>query len=136
MRTTETVTEKVIFGGIAITGSGDSTRVSQSNDVWRLRLSGSSSSRAWTQDPQPGAAPAARSEATAVLYDDCMFIFGGIAYDESGQGSPTDYNDLWSYDLSAQTWTRIRPSGSLPPKRFSHSADIIEGGLHCVLALC
>ncbi|KAL4154973.1 hypothetical protein PRNP1_007087 [Phytophthora ramorum] len=137
LHTNLTVSEFIVFGGLsilaaetdAITASAtNSVPVVQYNDVWRLSLTAKTPS--WRMDPAPPnseVVPDARSEAGIVIHNDALFMFGGIAYDEKGNEAPTDYNDLWRYDLGTYTWNKIEPAGNLqPPTRFSHSVAMLH----------
>ncbi|KAG1711719.1 hypothetical protein DVH05_008965 [Phytophthora capsici] len=131
------VNEFIIFGGLSLlaveTGnvtptSGNGVPVVQYNDIWRLSLTADTPK--WLKDPTPSnssSIPDARSEAGVVIHDDFLFMFGGIAYDEKGEDSPVDYNDLWSYDLSTYKWHKMEPTGNMqPPSRFSHSVALLH----------
>lgn len=99
---------------------------SELNDVWRL----STSSVAWTKDQvAPNATvPAARSEAIAIVNGDQLVIFGGIS--NAGSSAPTEFNDLWNYDLVSCDWTKISPNGAnTPPSRAAPAAGILKDGL-------
>lgn len=65
---------------------------------------------------QPQSAlPPARQDGT-IAFDskrNQLWLFGG--------SSPTNLNDLWRYDPQANTWTELRPAGSLPPARLGHT---------------
>ena len=51
-----------------------------------------------------------------------MYIFGGKC------GNSNKLNDLWSFNLSAQTWTQIRPVDEVVPEvRSGHSSCIYDG---------
>lgn len=43
-----------------------------------------------------------------ILVDDSMYVFGGFT------SSFSSFNDLWKFDLSARTWTRIGVQGKCP----------------------
>ena len=49
--------------------------------------------------------------------DGVMLVFGG---QDISQGSP--YGDLWAYQYSANTWTKLNPSGGGPGARIDHAA--------------
>jgi N-acetylneuraminic acid mutarotase len=70
----------------------------------------------WTQLSPSGTLPLAR--ASHSMANDSshglMIVFGGAG--ETGL-----YPDTWAYDPSANTWTELRPSGTLPSARASHS---------------
>jgi uncharacterized protein (TIGR03437 family) len=71
----------------------------------------------WRYDQLPvtGQAPPARIDGTISYDRDSanLFLFGGQANDT--------LNDLWSYSLSNQTWTKLQPTGTLPPSRLGHT---------------
>jgi N-acetylneuraminic acid mutarotase len=69
-----------------------------------------------------GPAPAGRGYHSAVWTGDAMLLFGGVG------GRFDFFDDLWSYDPRANTWTRLRPEGLRPTARFYQSAvwDPIE----------
>ncbi|DBA04785.1 TPA: hypothetical protein N0F65_004422, partial [Lagenidium giganteum] len=138
MHVNESMSEFVIFGGLSITSDSSTSRVSdnlnisQYNDVWRLRVPPNGTvaqDYAWTKDAlqKDATAPSVRSEAAAVLYNQRMYIFGGISYDDLGVQPPTNHNDLWSYDLVTGTWTEIVPvTDDRPTSRFSHSMTLFQ----------
>jgi hypothetical protein len=66
--------------------------------------------------------PAAREDHTWTADPD-----GAVAYLFGGRNGATVFDDLWSYDLAADTWTRVQPSGASPPPRFGHSAAWATG---------
>jgi N-acetylneuraminic acid mutarotase len=41
-----------------------------------------------------------------------VIVFGGVL-----SGSTSFLNDTWAYDPSANTWTELTPSGTLPSRR-------------------
>eukprot|EP00438_Fugacium_kawagutii_P006952 Skav203618 [mRNA] locus=scaffold935:772026:773708:- [translate_table: standard] len=56
-----------------------------------------------------------------------MLIFGGDLGPDIGPLVPKKYgNDLWSYDLKANQWIEIEPSGPVPEARQGHSAVCME----------
>lgn len=133
-----TVDELIVFGGLSLSSddssvvkSTDELPIVQYNEVWRLQLSTASDSLEWVMDPVSNAtgavSPNPRSEAGAVIYGNQMIVFGGIAYDDNIEKAPVNYNDLWSYDLSDCSWTKLTPVGSTrPPARFSHSTTLMR----------
>lgn len=138
LHTNSSVNEFIVFGGLSLstaknddgsTETWNSVPVMQYNDIWRLSLTDSTPK--WTMDPVLENAttdvPDARSEAGVVIYNDYLYMFGGIAYDEKGEEGPVDYNDLWRYDLGTYTWKKIEPAGiQQPPARFSHSVALLH----------
>jgi N-acetylneuraminic acid mutarotase len=63
-----------------------------------------------------GPAPAGRGYHSAVWTGDQMLLFGGVG------GRFDFFDDLWSYDPRANSWTRLRPEGLRPTARFYQSA--------------
>lgn len=100
----------VVFGG-ATPGLVD--------DVWSLSFAGGGT---WTALSPSGTAPSSR-EFTASLFDsprNRMILFGGYADD--GSGNQIDVNDLWSLAFTPSLkWTKLNPSGDLPPAVNSHA---------------
>ncbi|TYZ64264.1 hypothetical protein PybrP1_003129 [[Pythium] brassicae (nom. inval.)] len=149
LHSNDTVDELVVFGGLSISNdtsamlgtAADQLPILQFNDVWRLQLSSDAQTLEWTKDPASNssgvAAPTPRSEAGAVIYNDQMLIFGGIAYDSNVENAPADNNELWSYNLSSCAWTQLTPVGTArPSKRFSHSVTLMkeaDGTAHLVV---
>jgi hypothetical protein len=92
----------VIFGG------------SLHNDVWALSLAGTPT---WTQLHPTGTPPSGRIETTAV-YDpvrDRMLVCGG----DDGEY----LSDTWALTLGdSPKWSRLEPSGELPPGRIDATA--------------
>uniref|UniRef100_H3HC57 RING-type domain-containing protein n=1 Tax=Phytophthora ramorum TaxID=164328 RepID=H3HC57_PHYRM len=119
-----------VFGGISTNSIDEDVEY---NDTWKFDLVG----RQWTELPVGNKRPQNRFHhagvlhtnltAGIVIHNDALFMFGGIAYDEKGNEAPTDYNDLWRYDLGTYTWNKIEPAGNLqPPTRFSHSVAMLH----------
>jgi hypothetical protein len=99
-----TTDRTILFGG-----SGGDTKF---GDTWALDLT----SKTWTKIPETGGGPSAR-DYCQMVYDPVgndLLLFGGA--DDSG-----DRNDLWAFDVTSNTWTRLSPSGTLPPAREGHA---------------
>ena len=126
--------QMIVFGG------GDSSPSSHNlfNDTWSLKVSGSGQ---WTQLSPSGSVPQARQGQTAV-YDSAnsrMIVFGGAL----GFTSPCS-NETWVLSdansvAGTPAWTKLSPTGSLPPGRLWHTAIydpgsnrmIVFGGNNC-----
>lgn len=148
LHTNASVDEFVLFGGVSLAAmaasdgtttttttapvlsTGSSIPVAQYNDVWRLQLAADApnTTAQWIKDASSNdttgkLAPLPRSEAGIAIHNDQLLVFGGISYDP-----PQDHDDLWSYDLTTETWTQVvDSSGSAsPPSRFSHSVTMID----------
>ncbi|ORY84376.1 hypothetical protein BCR37DRAFT_336452, partial [Protomyces lactucae-debilis] len=61
-----------------------------------------------------------RSNHTAVVHADKLYIFGGLSDDKV-------HSDFWEYDPETETWFEIECSGYLPGPRHSHAAVVIDG---------
>jgi N-acetylneuraminic acid mutarotase len=44
-----------------------------------------------------------------------------------GRDRGTLFDDLWSYDLASDRWTRVDPSGDAPRARFGHTGTWVDG---------
>ena len=49
-----------------------------------------------------------------------------ILYRFGGNGGPHDYNDTWSFDISTRKWTELQCTGSIPSRRASHAAVLVD----------
>ena len=70
----------------------------------------------WTELHPEGSLPAPRT-LHAMTYDpdtNRLIMFGGLAYNAGA-------NDTQAYDPSANTWTNVHASGTLPSARWAHS---------------
>jgi hypothetical protein len=115
-----------IFGGKHVIGGANL------NDLWKYDIAANS----WTQLSPSGTPPSARLR-VMMVYDvaHALLVFGG-------QDASVYLNDLWKYDITADSWTQISPSGTLPHVRgdsnraFDHiNGDfIIFGGTSSDLA--
>jgi len=97
----------VLFGG--------STGWSEYNDIWTYDILNNT----WLTQPACSTAPSKR-DYTAMVYDKkdgVMILFGGDYYDAK--------KDTWTYDLSSNTWTEMRPSVS-PSGRMGHAMAFDE----------
>lgn len=83
-----------LFGGRATLSNGLTTSL---NDVWVYDIS----TRIWTPSISRGAAPAGRLHAASTIFNNELWIFGGLDY-----SSQLTYNDLWSFHLESHEWTQ------------------------------
>ncbi len=90
------VSNRAVFFGGVVPGSGFPQLTGATNETWRLdNANGLSGTPGWTRVTFGGAVPGARTMNSAV-YDsssDRMIIFGGGA-----DGGSTSYNDVWILD--------------------------------------
>ena len=88
---------------IAAAGLGLGLRLTESHNLW-------------TKLAQEGTRPPARL-GHSMVYDSSnglVVVFGGT-------GDNVAFNDTWTYDPSANTWTARNPSGTLPAARYNHT---------------
>lgn len=95
----------VVFGGLAHI---------RLNDVHLF----DTSTMTWSTVTPAGMLPLERSHHSAVLFGHHMVIFGGLA--DTGQR----LNDVHILDLDAMCWVQPLVSGTLPPPRLAHSAEV------------
>ncbi|XP_077492169.1 kelch domain-containing protein 3-like [Amblyomma americanum] len=90
----------------------------------------------WVCPQMRGVPPAGREGHSSFVYNGDLYIFGGY--------SPlldTFYADIHKYDPEISCWTELKPSGSGPSARWSHSCTItgervfVFGGVGPVAAL-
>lgn len=92
----------LVFGGRAATGD--------LNDIWSFDLT----SHTWTDvTPSNGSAPGARRTPNTVLDS-----IGNQMLMWSGQGGAGLFNDVWAFDLTAETWSEFTSTGSTPNIRY------------------
>ena len=77
----------------------------------------------WTriaQSDTSSATPVARSGHSCVVYENAMYLFGGLGEHR--------HNDLWKFDFETHSWTEIpgKDPSKLPSKRCKHSACVYE----------
>ncbi|CAG9331517.1 unnamed protein product [Blepharisma stoltei] len=97
----------VVFGGFA-----EGVR---SNTVYILNLSTQKWKRAQTDEE-----PSPRSNHSSVVYNHCLYIFGGS--DDEGE----KLCDLWKLDLRTYHWEKIIGHGQIPTGRSGHSAIVFK----------
>ncbi len=112
----------IIFGGKEGDVNGKQVVL---NDVWELDLR----NYEWNVIETSGTKPSKRHGGTAILYNEKqMFIFGGSTE------SYGKLNDVWMLNLTANEWSNIVCTGSVPPTlEFSSSVEyegqmVIFGG--------
>ena len=103
----------IMFGGF------DGITVA-SDDTWAY----DPSSNTWTNLKPAGTVPQVRY-AQAMAYDPStgkIVMFGGGAGGSVGADTPTVlFNDTWAYDPAANTWTELKPPGTVPSPRCGQS---------------
>ena len=100
----------ILFGGTSF--SGEETPLVDYDDTWAY----DSKSIKWTELHPSGDLPSGRG-GHAMVYDPegkQVILFGGGS-EASG------FNDTWSYDPAADSWTELAPAGKVPVARDGHS---------------
>ena len=86
----------------------------------------------WTSLRPGVAVPSARARHTLV-YDPgtgTTILFGGLV---GGDPPDTVFGDTWAYDPVANTWTELKPAGSLPSPRGGHAMAYDPVGKRMIL---
>jgi hypothetical protein len=103
----------LLFGGrTRATASGPYTNFA---DVWAFDFATSQ----WSQINTTGTAPTPRSNSAAVVSNDQLVVFGGNTSTDGLTFVPT--NDAYTLDLGSSAWTKLAPTGTLPPARLFHA---------------
>ncbi|WP_455392020.1 Kelch repeat-containing protein [[Eubacterium] cellulosolvens] len=112
-----------VYGTDQVVFFGGYNGTSGFNDTWIYDLSANT----WTER-FPTNSPSRRyyHKMSSVYGTDKVLLFGG-AY------GATIFDDLWEYDLSANTWTNKNPSGSTPKGRIGHGMAGINGNDNIVM---
>ncbi|OMJ68853.1 hypothetical protein SteCoe_33574 [Stentor coeruleus] len=97
----------IVYGGYA---AGE-----RSSNVYTFNLN----SEKWKQ-AQTSRGPEGRSNHSAVIYKDHMYVFGGT--NEEGE----KLSDFWKLDLRTNHWEDIKGKGDVPSGRSGHSAVIFK----------
>ncbi|KAI8391779.1 uncharacterized protein BYT42DRAFT_208257 [Radiomyces spectabilis] len=69
--------------------------------------------------------PTGRSGHASVIYDNKFYIFGGT------DGNHL-YNDIWSYDLQARTWSQVAAAGYIPMPRERCAASLVDDVMYVI----
>ncbi len=96
----------IMFGGFAGADGGAALK-----DTWAY----DPTANIWTDLRPSGTLPSGRF-ACSIAYDPAsrrLIMFGG-------NDGTTRLGDTWAYDLAANTWTELKPSGTLPLGRAGH----------------
>jgi N-acetylneuraminic acid mutarotase len=76
----------------------------------------------WSRVRTSGSTPAAREDHTWTVDQT-----GRFAYLFGGRVGARVFGDLWRYDLPANRWTRLSPTGATPEARFGHTGNWVDG---------
>lgn len=113
-----------MFGGRATMSNGETKSL---GDVWVYDII----AETWSESvARGGAQPAGRIHASSTVFDNELWIFGGL-----DSSSHLSFNDLWSFHLDSHVWTqRYIPSAANsgfipPPLHHAHLIPSREGGI-------
>jgi hypothetical protein len=110
-----------VFGGATF----DAFSVTPFHDLWAY----SPDRNTWTEIRPRTAPPEARAGHTMWVSGDRLYVFGGIT------ATFTTLNDLWAYDLRANTWTELIPAGaagSPPARHVAQAGATAVGGVFTI----
>lgn len=115
-----------IMGG----ASGPTASLTINNDVWS-----STDGATWTEIT-PNAAWNDRSGATSVVFDDKMWILGGMNSTLGGTPASHHYNDVW-YSSDGASWTQATEQAGWSVRNshasvvFNDKMWVLGGGIYC-----
>ena len=102
------------------------------SDAWAFNL-GSYRWRKLHEGERHGA-PSARYSATAVLYDDALWMYGG---DDGGHKTSMFnyvfqawFEEMWRFDLRTYVWHKVKYNSACPSKRALHSSVAIGTSMY------
>ncbi|KAG8965249.1 hypothetical protein FRC05_003300, partial [Tulasnella sp. 425] len=81
----------------------------------------------WRQLPKKEPWPDARSYHSTVHYGGSLYLFAGEGTDR--EGVQTVKNDVWKFEIRAETWTKISCHGLLPEPRSAAGVTLIGGNM-------
>ena len=103
------------------------------SDAWAFNFG----SHAWRRlhKGEAHGAPSARYSASAVVYDDALWMYGG---DDGGHKTSMFnyifqawFDELWRFDLRSYVWQKVRyASTTSPSKRALHSAVVVGRSMY------
>jgi N-acetylneuraminic acid mutarotase len=70
----------------------------------------------WQEIRSSGVSSPARSGAQTVVYDNCVWFFGGYTKKDGDY-----FNDVYKYDIGMSSWSMVSTLGEAPSKRTDHS---------------
>ncbi|XP_077496523.1 kelch domain-containing protein 3-like [Amblyomma americanum] len=74
----------------------------------------------WVRPKVQGVAPVRRREHSAFVYNEELYIFGGLS-----DLLPTYLADMHKYDPETSCWTEVKPCGLGPSARFWHGCSVM-----------
>lgn len=116
-----------IFGGATVLGSSDSSSapaasspLSVLDDLLEFKFE----TGAWSSITGEGTRPSKRRGHSCVIYENSMFIFGGLSHDDK------PLNDVYEFSFNNLRWNKIAINGHVMPKpRYHHSAVVFKDSM-------
>ena len=107
--------------GLVVLYGGQTDYFTALGETWTYNLT----TNIWArQEPKVSPPPRMGAVMATDLSGETILLFGGFVWEG---GNPTYLNDLWSYDLSSDTWTELEvPYGPAPRAYASMTYDSIE----------
>jgi len=111
----------VIYGGVRY--QPDLSGVVLFQDMWQYFPS----AETWIQRHPLNAGPGNRVGPSMAIQGHTLYFFGGL--DES---TFTSFNDMWSYNLITNRWTRLSPNGAPgnPTGRYLAKTELLKGKIY------
>lgn len=87
-----------------------------SSGLWLFNIK----NHTWNCVESSGPAPEERADHSAVVFNDCMYVHGGLL-------ASSDYSaDMWKFHVLSQTWTQVNFDGDSPGPVSGHSACLFK----------
>ncbi|CEI92921.1 hypothetical protein RMCBS344292_07168 [Rhizopus microsporus] len=93
------------------------------NDLLIFSLKDYPAKAEWEFVPSTGPAPSPRAGHISVVYDNKLYIFGGI-------NASHLYNDIWCLDLVTRVWSQVEAVGYIPAPRESCAAALVDDTIY------
>lgn len=105
---------------------GGGLETARMDDMWCFDLGNDSIQKVrWRQIPKKDPWPPARSYHSTVYYDGSLYLFAGVIIAPERPEEQLQLNDIWRFEISAETWTKIQCHGQVPQPRADLSATVI-----------
>uniref|UniRef100_A0A0R3S6B6 Kelch-like protein 10 n=1 Tax=Elaeophora elaphi TaxID=1147741 RepID=A0A0R3S6B6_9BILA len=83
----------------------------------------------WSVIPSANKPPLPRAKHSAIVYNDMMYIYGGLKHDPQNNRTML-CNEIWTYNFKTREWHSPNIHGEMPPRRYQHTACVIEGKMY------
>lgn len=110
-------TKSILLGGFDEAGDG----IANFDDIWLFNGSH------WNQlsYSNQSQSPLPRLDFAGCLFNDNVFLFGGMIIDK--YNSVSIYNDFWRFSISQQSWECLAEETNVP-ERYGHTVSYIDDG--------